>query len=122
MPKPAIQVKRVYEAPAKGDGLRVLVDRVWPRGMKKESAQIDRWLKEVAPSMELRKWFGHDPAKWREFKQRYHAELRERKETLRELLDEVKQRGGALTLVYSAKDEQHNNAVALREYLQRMSR
>lgn len=120
MARTTIHIKRVYDKPSEADGLRVLVDRVWPRGMKKESAKIDRWLKEIAPSTELRKWFGHDPEKWREFKKRYFVELREQKQTLRALLDEARQHGGALTLVYSAKDETHNNAAALREYLGKM--
>jgi len=94
------------------------VDRVWPRGRTKEEVDIDRWLKSVAPSTELRKWFDHDPDKWMEFKKRYFAELRERKEELRELLDEAGE--GPLTLVYGAREQRYNNAVALREYLNRM--
>jgi len=113
-----IQAKRVYQPAAKSDGYRVLVDRVWPRGRKKEELKIDRWLKSLAPSSALRKWFNHDPGKWRQFKKSYFVELRERKEELRELLDEAGD--GPLTLVYSARDERHNNAVALREYLRRM--
>lgn len=115
-----IQVKRVYEPPAKSDGYRVLVDRVWPRGKKKEELEIDRWMKSAAPSSELRKWFGHDPDKWREFKKYYFAELRERRDELRDLLEEAG--NGPLTLVYSARDAHHNNAVALREYLNRLKR
>jgi len=114
-----IRIERVYEdGSEKAGGLRVLVDRVWPRGRTKEEVDIDRWLKSVAPSTELRKWFDHDPDKWMEFKKRYFAELRERKEELRELLDEAGE--GPLTLVYGAREQRYNNAVALREYLNRM--
>lgn len=115
-----IRTKRVYEAPRKADGVRVLVDRVWPRGKTKGELRIDRWLKSAAPSPQLRKWFGHDPERWPEFKRRYFAELREHKAELRALLDEAGK--GPLTLVYGARDERHNNAVALREYLSRMKR
>ncbi len=112
-----ISLKRAYEAPDDKDGLRVLVDRIWPRGISKEQLRLDRWLKEIAPSNELRKWFGHDPEKWDEFKQRYFSELEQRQELIEELL---KSRGtGRMTLIFSAKDENHNNAVALREYLER---
>lgn len=114
-----IRIERVYEEePAEAGGLRVLVDRVWPRGRTKEEVGIDLWLKSVAPSTELRKWFDHDPDKWLEFKKRYFAELRECKEELRELLDEAGE--GPLTLVYGAREQRYNNAVALREYLNRM--
>lgn len=115
-----IRTKRVYEAPAEADGLRVLVDRVWPRGKRKEELKIHRWLKSAAPSPELRKWFDHDPERWRTFKKRYFAELRDHKEELRELLDAAG--GGPLTLLYSAREERYNNAIALREYLNRMKR
>lgn len=110
----AIHIKRVYEAPAKEDGTRVLVDRLWPRGMTKEKAAIDVWLKEVAPSTELRKWFHHESANWAEFQKRYRAELKgnEAVEELRELVKK-----GAVTLVYGAKDEERNHAVVLREVL-----
>ena len=111
-----IQLKRVYQAASQGDGYRLLVDRIWPRGLGKEEARIDDWMKEIAPSTALRKWFGHEPAKWAEFRRRYFAELSHRPELVNMLLDIARSR--PLTLVYSAKDEQHNNAVALREYLE----
>lgn len=113
----SIRVKRAYETPTKSDGYRVLVDRVWPRGMKKEQLQLDAWLKQVAPSTPLRKWFGHDPAKWTEFKRRYFRELTERNEDIRELRKKAKRE--RVTLVFAAKDVEFNNAVALREYLQK---
>lgn len=105
-------IKRVYEQPAAADGRRVLVDRVWPRGIKKADANLALWLKDVAPSTGLRKWFGHDPAKWDEFQRRYRAEL-----DGSPALDELKKLAaqGRLTLVYAARDEQHNNAVVLRD-------
>ena len=112
-----IQLKRVYQAASQGDGYRLLVDRIWPRGLGKEEARIDDWMKEIAPSTELRKWFGHEPAKWAEFRRRYFAELSDRPELVERLVEMA--RGGPLTLVYAAKDEEHNNAVALREYLER---
>jgi uncharacterized protein YeaO (DUF488 family) len=112
-----IDLKRAYDPPAKSDGRRILVDRVWPRGIAKDVLQIDAWLKDLAPSTELRKWFGHDPAKWDEFKKRYDRELEQRWEALEELLETA--RAGHITLVFSAKDTKHNNAVALRENLER---
>jgi uncharacterized protein YeaO (DUF488 family) len=112
-----IQLKRVYHAASPGDGHRLLVDRIWPRGLGKQEARIDDWMKEIAPSTELRKWFGHEPAKWAEFRRRYFAELSDRPELVERLVEMA--RGGPLTLVYAAKDEEHNNAVALREYLER---
>jgi uncharacterized protein YeaO (DUF488 family) len=111
-----IGVKRVYEDAGAADGRRVLVDRLWPRGVSKEKARIDQWLKEIAPSDGLRKWFGHDPARWNEFKRRYCAELEANAERVRELQELA--RRGAVTLLYAAKDEEHNNAVALREFLE----
>lgn len=110
-----VQVKRVYEPVAKSDGFRVLVDRLWPRGLSKKDAHIDLWLREVGPSTALRKWFNHDPARWTEFQRRYHAELREK----RALLATIKKQAetGPVTLLYSAKDEQHNQAVAIRNLL-----
>ena len=117
-----IKVKRAYDAPDDGDGYRVLVDRIWPRGVKRETARLDAWLKEIAPSTELRKWFGHDPAKWDEFQARYRAELEapDQHKTLEELLAHA--RRGAITLVYGARDTEHNNAVALRDTLVAISR
>lgn len=111
-----IRVKRVYDPPAPDDGKRFLVDRLWPRGLKKEALQLDGWLKEVAPSDGLRKWFGHDPAKWEEFQRRYFAELEARPEAWQPLLEEA--RKGTVTLLFSARDEQHNNAVALKIFLE----
>ena len=112
-----IKIKRAYDAPDDGDGYRVLVDRIWPRGVRREAAHLDAWLKEIAPSTELRKWFGHDPAKWEEFQARYRAELEapERREALNELLEHA--RRGVVTLVYGARDTMHNNAMALRNLL-----
>ncbi len=112
-----IELKRVYEEPSPTDGLRVLVDRLWPRGLTKERAAVDLWLKEVAPSTELRKWFGHDPAKWEEFQARYREELREKKDALA-LLKE-KSKGHTVTLVYGARDEEHNEALVLKRILER---
>ncbi|HEY3342707.1 MAG TPA: DUF488 domain-containing protein [Anaerolineae bacterium] len=108
-------IKRVYEPASPNDGLRVLVDRLWPRGMKKEQVQAAMWLKEVAPSTELRKWYAHDQSKWEEFKTRYFAELDARTEVLNNLLDQAA--NGSLTLLFSARDTECNQAVALREYL-----
>jgi uncharacterized protein YeaO (DUF488 family) len=110
-------VKRAYEPAGREDGVRVLVDRVWPRGLTKSKAAIDDWMKDVAPSTALRQWFGHDPRRWAEFRRRYRAELSAHPELLREL--RALARKGPLTLVYSARDEQHNQAVVLRERLMR---
>lgn len=112
-----IALKRTYEEPDGNDGYRILVDRLWPRGIKKEEASIDDWLKDIGPSNELRKWFGHDPEKWPEFKNRYFRELEENSEMLKQLAEVVKNRR-QVTLVFSAKDSEHNNAVALKEYLE----
>lgn len=112
-----VNIKRVYDAPDKSDGYRVLVDRVWPRGMTKEKVDVDMWLKEIAPSTALRKWFGHDPGKWAEFKKRYKQELNKNEEFVQELKEQAK--GRKVTLVYSAKDEAHNQAVVLKEWLAR---
>jgi len=112
---PKIRIKRAYEKPSASDGTRILVDRLWPRGVKKSDAAIARWMKEVAPSTELRKWFGHEPARWEEFRRRYQAELAGKHELLGELRELAGK--GPLTLVYSAHDEQHNQAVVLRDVL-----
>jgi len=111
-----LQLKRVYEKPASGDGLRVLVDRLWPRGLTKEKAAVDLWLKEIAPTAGLRKWFGHDVGKWVEFERRYRAELHQHPEEI----DLLRKRagGGRVTLLYGAKDEQHNQAVVLKQFLE----
>ena len=112
-----LQLKRAYEPPAPGDGERVLVERLWPRGLTKERAAIDLWMKDVAPSPALRKWFGHDPAKWEQFQQRYFKELREHEDAVEEL--RRKARRGRVTLVYGARDEEHNAALALKTFLER---
>jgi len=111
-----VALKRAYEPPSPGDGTRVLVDRLWPRGVSKATARIDVWLKDVAPSTQLRKWFGHDPEKWAEFQQRYRAELKG-SPALAELRKLARQ--GHVTLVYGAKDEDHNDAVVLAKLLRR---
>jgi uncharacterized protein YeaO (DUF488 family) len=113
-----LQVKRVYEPAEAGDGKRFLVERLWPRGMKKESLKMDGWIKDVAPSNELRHWFGHDPAKWEEFRRRYTAELKEHPGVWQPLLAEARHR--AVTLLYSAHDEEHNNAIVLKSFLEEM--
>ncbi len=110
-----IQIKRVYETPEAADGRRILVDRVWPRGMTKERLQADVWLKSIAPSTELRNWFKHDPSKWNGFKARYYKELDQNPEGIATLFNALKK--GLVTLLYSAKDSDHNQAVALKEYL-----
>ena len=112
-----IKIKRVYEKPIKEDGMRILVDRLWPRGLTKEKASIDLWLKDIAPSTELRKWFGHDPEKWKEFEKRYIDELKKNEGQLSLLKDQLKKR--MVTLVYGAKDEEHNEALVLKEVLDR---
>jgi uncharacterized protein YeaO (DUF488 family) len=110
-----VAIKRVYEPASADDGRRILVDRLWPRGLTKEKAGIDLWLREIAPSTELRKWFGHDPAKWDEFRRRYRAELDSNGEALQALKEAIGK--GPATLVYGARDEQHNDAVVLRDLL-----
>ncbi len=112
-----IKIKRVYEKPDKDDGLRILVDRLWPRGLTKAKAKVDLWLKDVAPSTELRKWFAHDPAKWTEFRTRYLAELRKNKDQVSLLRQ--KSGKGKTTLLYGARDEQHNEAIILQKLLNR---
>lgn len=110
-----IQIKRVYEPAEKRDGTRFLVDRLWPRGMKKDSLKMDDWPKEIAPSDALRHWFNHDPGKWKEFQRRYRAELADERETWQPLLDAAKD--GDVTLLFSAHDLEHNNAVVLKNFL-----
>jgi uncharacterized protein YeaO (DUF488 family) len=107
------RIKRVYELPDKHDGRRILVDRLWPRGLTKEKASIDLWLKDIAPSAELRKWFDHDPGRWEEFKERYLDELKGNSEQIQLLKQELDK--GIVTLVYGAKDEEHNQAVVIQE-------
>jgi uncharacterized protein YeaO (DUF488 family) len=110
-----IQVKRAYEQPSKDDGERFLVERLWPRGVKKESLQLEAWLKDVAPSTELRTWFQHDPRKWDEFRRQYFRELEKGADAWQLLL--ARARRGRVTLVYSAHDTEHNNAIALKQFL-----
>ena len=114
-PADRIKLKRSYEKPDAADGARVLVDRLWPRGVSKADAGLDRWMKEIAPSTDLRKWFGHDPARWEEFRRRYTEELHRNADLLAQLRGLARQ--GPVTLVYSAHDEAHNDAVVLRDVL-----
>jgi uncharacterized protein YeaO (DUF488 family) len=111
-----IRLKRAYEQPAPEDGLRILVERLWPRGLTKDRAGIDLWMKEVAPSPELRKWYGHDQAKWAEFQKRYRAELGENKELVEELREKC--RSAIVTFVYAARDEEQNSALILKKFLE----
>jgi uncharacterized protein YeaO (DUF488 family) len=113
-----IAIKRAYDDPAKSDGVRVLVDRIWPRGVSKDDAALDEWYKDIAPSNELRKWFGHDPDKWREFQKRFRAELNANREALKPLIDKAR-KAKKLTLVYGARDTKHNNAVVIKSYLEK---
>jgi uncharacterized protein YeaO (DUF488 family) len=111
-----VKIKRIYDPVSRGDGKRILVDRLWPRGIRKEEARIDEWLKEIAPSNELRKWFGHDPARWQGFREKYAAELAEKPELLKGIRAAAKK--GAITLLFAAKDLTHNNAAVLKEMLE----
>src|SRR5215213_4290313 len=111
-----VRVKRIYAPAASDDGFRVLVDRIWPRGLKKADAAVDLWMKEVAPSPELRRWFRHDPAKWADFRRRYAAELHRQPDATAALREKVQQ--GTVTLLYAARDPDHNNAVALKSLLE----
>jgi uncharacterized protein YeaO (DUF488 family) len=110
-----VKIKRVYDASAPSDGRRFLVERLWPRGLKKEQLKLDAWLKDAAPSTELRKWFNHDPAKWKKFQRRYEAELRTRPEAWQPILEADSK--GAVTLLFSSHDAEHNNVVVLRDFL-----
>ena len=112
-----IKLKRVYEKSTKEDGTRILVDRLWPRGLTKQKANVDMWMKDVAPSTELRKWFHHDPERWIEFKKRYQIELENKEEQIEALKKQLQE--GPVTLVYGAKDEEHNEALVLKELLSR---
>ena len=112
-----LKIKRIYELPDKGDGVRILVDRLWPRGVSKEKAKIDLWLKDIAPSDNLRKWFGHEEERWEEFKKRYLRELKDKKELVKQVRKMDKK--GKVTLLYAAKDEARNNAVVLDELLRK---
>ena len=106
------KIRRIYEESKRDDGYRVLVDRLWPRGLSKEKAKVDLWMKEIAPSNELRKWFSHDPGKWDDFKKKYKRELEDKEELLNRIR-EIEREKGTITLLYSAKEEKYNNAVAL---------
>lgn len=112
----AIRLKRAYDKPADNDGYRVLVDRIWPRGVNRKEARLDEWLKDIAPSAGLRKWFGHDVERWEEFKTRYHRELADKRELVERLV--AIEKNGRLTLVFGARDRKRNNAVALKQFLQ----
>ena len=112
-----LKVKRVYESAAADDGARFLVERLWPRGMKKEKLKMDAWLKDVAPTADLRRWFAHDPLKWKEFQQRYRAELGKDPDSWRPIVDAGKR--GNVTLLYSARDTEHNSALVLKSFLER---
>ncbi|HEX2885329.1 DUF488 domain-containing protein [Vineibacter terrae] len=118
--QPDLRIKRAYDPPDTEDGARVLVDRLWPRGLSKERAALTLWLKEIAPSTALRQWFGHDPARWTEFRRRYHAELTDNQDAVARLGDLLK--AGRVTLVYGAHDALHNQAVALAEYMREQVR
>ena len=111
-----IQIKRVYDPAMPGDGIRILAERLWPRGMKKEDAKLDDWLKEVAPSTELRKWFSHDPARWSDFQQRYWSELDQNPEVWQPIVESEKK--DQVTLLFSSHDAEYNNVVALKRYLE----
>jgi len=111
-----IRVKRVYEPPSAGDGTRILVDRLWPRGLSKERARIDLWPRDLAPSTELRKWYGHDPARWDEFRRRYRDELAGKEDLMRAIRE--RERAGPVTLLFGSREESLNNAVALKGFLE----
>lgn len=112
-----VKIKRVYEPADKGDGVRILVDRLWPRGLTKEKANVDLWLKEIAPSTQLRKWFRHDPVKWKRFRGRFETEIRHKEDLIERLTCEAEK--GMLTLVYAARDEKHNEAMVLKQFLEK---
>jgi uncharacterized protein YeaO (DUF488 family) len=112
-----LRIKRIYDLPSPNDGKRILIDRLWPRGIKKADASINEWMKDIAPSNELRKWFAHDVSKWEEFKKRYKKELKDKSEILDKLKKESEK--STVTLLFSAKDVKHNNAQVLREILER---
>ncbi|MCC7357598.1 DUF488 domain-containing protein [Candidatus Uhrbacteria bacterium] len=112
-----IKLKRIYEKPDKNDGYRILVDRLWPRGVSKERASLDEWLKDIAPTTELRKWFGHDPKRWSIFQKKYKKELLLHKNTLQDI-KKLSKKNNTVTLVYAAKDEDHNEAIVLKSMLE----
>jgi len=111
-----IKIKRIYDPASPEDGKRILVDRLWPRGIRKDDAMVDEWLKDIAPSNELRKWFSHDPTKWKEFKKKYEKELKSKSLILERLKEEAKE--NMITILYASKDEKHNNALVLKEMLE----
>jgi uncharacterized protein YeaO (DUF488 family) len=111
-----IKLKRIYDPVSPDDGKRILIDRLWPRGIRKEDARIDEWLRDIAPSAQLRKWFSHEPSKWAEFKKRYREELKDKRELIDKLRSEAEKK--TLTLLYAAKDREHNNAVVLKEVIE----
>ncbi len=111
-----LKTKRVYDPPSRHDGTRILIDRLWPRGLKKENARIDEWIKEIGPSTELRKWFSHDPKKWEEFKKRFFKELLKNQELVEGVIARAKK--GTVTLLFGSREERYNNAVALKEYIE----
>jgi uncharacterized protein YeaO (DUF488 family) len=113
-----IKIKRVYDKPASDDGFRILVDRLWPRGMSKEKAKLDRWMKEIAPSDEIRVWFSHEPQKWEEFREKYHQELSTKKDLLTQI-EQFEKEKRVVSLIYSARDTEHNNAVALKAFIEK---
>ena len=115
IPDDNVRLKRAYEPPSTDDGVRILVDRLWPRAVSKGALALDDWMKDIAPSTELRRWFGHDPSRWHEFCNRYAAEMHEHQDLLREL--RARARNGRITLVFSARDERHNDAVALKNFV-----
>jgi uncharacterized protein YeaO (DUF488 family) len=112
-----IKIKRVYEHPEQDDGMRILVDRLWPRGLTKKKASLDLWLKDIAPSTELRKWFAHDPDKWKRFRARYQTEIRNNHDLIKAL--KQKAREGTITLIYGARDQKHNEALVLKQFLEK---
>jgi uncharacterized protein YeaO (DUF488 family) len=115
-----VKIKRIYEPAAPDDGFRVLVDRLWPRGLSKEKAKVDLWLKEVAPSDRLRKWYSHDPRKWNQFREEYFKELGHHQEKVRSIMEKMKE--GPVTMLFSSKEERLNNAAALKEYIEAKGR
>ena len=115
-----VKIKRIYEPASREDGKRILIDRLWPRGIKKEEAKIDEWMKEIAPTTDLRKWFSHDPAKWPEFRKRYINELKSKSDLVERLRSEATE--GTITLLFAAKDPEHANAVVLKEVIEKGNR
>ncbi len=115
-----IKIKRVYDKPESGDGARILVERLWPRGLSKKEAKVDHWLKDIAPSTELRKWFSHDAAKWAEFRKRYYGELDRNQDDVKRLLEIT--RAGGVTLVYGSREERYNSASALKDYIEKVAK